>query len=109
MYKKKKCTILFFRTDWRKLRNKYLNLQRQKMSLLKAHLRHPRFNKSCGSSTYEIPDKVDQSTNIKNVKLENTKYEDIRVKYEPGVILKVSFVNPIESDKMFKVRTFKCF
>lgn len=80
------------------------------MSLLKAHLRHPRFTTNCSSNIYEVPDKNDsQNTNVENVESKNTKSEDIRVKYEPGVILKVSFTNPIESDKIFKVNAMCVF
>lgn len=79
------------------------------MSLLKAQLRQPRYNRNsnfnlCGNSKQ----KEDQSTStsFENITLEKPKPEDIRVKYEPGVILKISFANPIESDKIFKVKYF---
>lgn len=66
------------------------------MSLLKQQLRRPRFVENSEKND-------DQNKNIENVELKKPKKEDIRVKYEPGVILKVSFVNPVESDKIFKV------
>lgn len=71
-------------------------MQRQKMSLLKAQLRRPKYNENVWKSN-------DANTNIQIVDVELPKNNDIRVKYEPGVILKISFTNPIESDKIFKV------
>lgn len=96
--------FFFFRTEWRKLRNQFLNMQRQKMSLLKVQLRHPKYTTSyLYANKYTNPIKVDPSANEENVELKRPKTEDLRVKYEPGVILKVSFTNPIESEKLFKV------
>lgn len=70
------------------------------MSLLKAHLRHPRYN----TNFHKNPEiNIDSSTNKEHNELKPQKAEDVRVKYEPGVILKVSFTKPIESDKIFKV------
>lgn len=73
-------------------------MQRQKMSLLKAQLRRPRYIDNTDSNSYVNPLKNDQ-----NIEFEKPGKEDIRVKYEPGVILKISFTNPIECDKIFKV------
>lgn len=96
--------ICFYRTEWRKLRNQFLNMQRQKMSLLKAQLRHPKYNTTPHTNIYKnSKGNFDQTTNVQNLNLEKPKIEDIRVKYEPGVILKILFSNPIESDKIFKV------
>lgn len=77
-------------------------MQRQKMSLLKAQLRYPKYTEN--HNIRENTEKsYDQNTNLESVKSETVKSKDIRVKYEPGVILKISFSNPIESDKLFKV------
>lgn len=73
-------------------------MQRQKMSLLKAQLRRPNYIINSNSKD------IDEQN--KNITLKKNKPEDIRVKYEPGVILKISFINPIESDKIFKVQYF---
>jgi len=79
-------------------------MQRQKMSLLKAQLRHPKYSTTPYTNVYENPKRIyDQNINVDNVNSEKPKNEDIRVKYEPGVILKIVFSNPIESDKIFKV------
>lgn len=73
------------------------------MSLLKAQLRYPKHTEN--HNIYKNTEKnYDQlNTNLESVKSETVKSKDIRVKYEPGVILKISFLNPIESDKIFKV------
>lgn len=74
------------------------------MSLLKIQLRHPRYTENYSSTNfYKNPIKDDQNANEENLELKTPKTEDMRVKYEPGVILKVLFTNPIESEKMFKV------
>lgn len=65
------------------------------MSLLKAQLRRPRNIENTNSNSYD--------NSLQNDNHQNPKKEDIRVKYEPGVILKISFTNPIECDKIFKV------
>jgi len=91
------------KTEWRRLRNQFLNMQRQKMSLLKAQLRHPKYSATPYTNICEnFKGNFDQNTNVQNMYLEKPKTEDIRVKYEPGVILKIVFSNPIESDKIFK-------
>ncbi|XP_025199852.1 la-related protein 7 [Melanaphis sacchari] len=91
------------KTEWRKLRNQFLNMQRQKMSLLKAQLRHPKYNESYNTHYRENSEKNNETiTNFEDVAVELPKNNDIRVKYEPGVILKIAFTNPIESDKIFK-------
>ncbi|XP_060841502.1 la-related protein 7 [Rhopalosiphum padi] len=93
------------KTEWRKLRNQFLNMQRQKMSLLKAQLRrpNPKYNEHFNMHYHENSEKSnDAKTDVENVDVELPKNNDIRVKYEPGVILKIAFANPIESDKIFK-------
>lgn len=94
-------TIINFRTDWRKLRNQFLNMQRQKMSLLKAQLRRPIKITNSNTNFYENTDNIDEQ--FENVETQKPLNTDIRVKYEPGVILKILFSNPIECDKVFKV------
>lgn len=79
-------------------------MQRQKMSLLKAQLRRPKYNENFNANYCENTDKNNEAiTNVENVNVDLPKNNDIRVKYEPGVILKIEFANPIESDKIFKV------
>lgn len=79
-------------------------MQRQKMSLLKAQLRRPKYNENFNAKYCEKTDKNNEAiTNVENVNVDLPKNNDIRVKYEPGVILKIEFANPIESDKIFKV------
>lgn len=75
-------------------------MQRQKMSLLKAQLRHPKYN---GNYCKNTDKNNEATTNVENINVDLPKNNDIRVKYEPGVILKIEFANPIESDKIFKV------
>jgi len=73
------------------------------MSLLKAQLRHPKYRTIPQVNLYENhKGNVNLNTNTENANTEKPQ-KDIRVKYEPGVILKISFSNPIESDKTFKV------
>ncbi|XP_001949188.2 la-related protein 7 [Acyrthosiphon pisum] len=91
------------KTEWRKLRNQFLNMQRQKMSLLKAQLRRPKYNENSNTHFHENLGKSNETnTIVESVDVQLPKNNDIRVKYEPGVILKISFTNPIESDKIFK-------
>ncbi|KAL4122099.1 hypothetical protein QTP88_014494 [Uroleucon formosanum] len=91
------------KTEWRKLRNQFLNMQRQKMSLLKAQLRRPKYNENVNTHFHENSGKSNETnTNVESLDVELPKNNDIRVKYQPGVILKISFTNPIESDKIFK-------
>ncbi|XP_060862609.1 la-related protein 7 [Metopolophium dirhodum] len=91
------------KTEWRKLRNQFLNMQRQKMSLLKAQLRRPKYNENFNTHFNENSGKINETnTIVERLDVELPKNNDIRVKYEPGVILKISFANPIESDKIFK-------
>lgn len=79
-------------------------MQRQKMSLLKAQLRRPKYNENVNTHFHENSGKSNETnTNVESVDVELPKNNDIRVKYQPGVILKISFTNPIESDKIFKV------
>jgi len=74
------------------------------MSLLKAQLRRPTYNENFNTHFCENLGKSNEAnTNVESVDVELPKNNDIRVKYEPGVILKISFTNPIESDKIFKV------
>lgn len=85
-------------------------MQRQKMSLLKAHLRQPRYIEKSNAYSFKNSEKNDcESSNVESMKLDKPITEDVRVKYEPGVILKVSFANPIESDKTFKVQLYLLF
>lgn len=86
-------------------------MQRQKMSLLKAHLRHPRYNTNYSNTNFHTSSEknIDSTTNNEHNEMKNQKVEDVRVKYEPGVILKVSFTKPIESDKIFKVLLLSIF
>jgi hypothetical protein len=80
-------------------------MQREKMSLLKAQLRRPKY--ITNFNTNKNPDDNDeQFKNIENLETQKPINTDIRVKYEPGVILKILFSNPIECDKVFKVIHF---
>lgn len=78
-------------------------MQRQKMSLLKAQLRRPKYNENFNTHFYENLEKNNEANSIVEKVDVTPKNNDIRVKYEPGVILKISFANPIESEKIFKV------
>lgn len=79
-------------------------MQRQKMSLLKAQLRRPKYNENFNTHFHENSEKNNEAnTIVEKVDVALPKNNDIRVKYEPGVILKISFANPIESEKIFKV------
>ncbi|XP_050541005.1 la-related protein 7 [Daktulosphaira vitifoliae] len=85
--------------DWKKLRNQYLNMQRQKMSILKAQLQQVKFHKKFEP---QIKKKNEPNISKSEVEINKKNNDDVRVKYEPGIILKVMFSNPIECDKSFK-------
>lgn len=77
------------------------------MSLLKAQLRRPKNITNSNINFYENPEHNDeQFKKTENLETQKPLNSDIRVKYEPGVILKISFSNPIECDKVFKVIHF---
>lgn len=89
--------------DWKRLRNKYLELQRTKMQLLKGHLR--KSENMTGKKWY-----YDTGLNykLKNEK-DNRKINETeksfygRISYTPGIIVKVEMDEPCTDPQSFKV------
>lgn len=111
--------------EWKKLRNKYLNLQREKASELKrlawqnSHNPQEKTNEQKGPANFEIssmnfygandpenerksPIKIDR----KNPALEKAPL----FKYEPGLIVNVKFIEPCVNIKEFKtdMKQYEC-
>ncbi|XP_014470660.1 PREDICTED: la-related protein 7 [Dinoponera quadriceps] len=85
--------------DWKRLRNKYLELQKGKMQQLKLHLKKTRWNydkagQNCDQKPkYEKDEKVD--------KAEQSCYG--RINYTPGIIVKIEMNQPCTDLQSFKM------
>lgn len=90
--------------DWKRLRNKYLDLQRAKMQLLKGHLK--KSENMTGKKWY--CDTAGLNYKLKNEK-DNGKISDTekspygRINYTPGIIVKVEMDEPCTDPQSFKV------
>ncbi|KMQ89259.1 la-related protein 7 [Lasius niger] len=88
--------------DWKRLRNKYLELQRAKMQLLKGHLKRGE------NITGKKYDTVGQNYKYKDEK-DNGKISETeksfygRINYTPGIIVKVEMDEPCTDPQSFKV------
>lgn len=87
--------------DWKQLRNKYLQLQRNKMKELKQHLRSPRWNQ--WGSNYDRKDKMDTEEVDKKDLKEKMESSAPKFSFTPGVIVKIEFDEPCSNPKSFKV------
>ncbi|XP_065221458.1 la-related protein 7 [Planococcus citri] len=85
--------------DWKKLRNRYLEEQRKKMHELKQQLRKARLNRE---QQEENEAKMKAEENEDKTKGEETPMEDARVKFTPGVIIKLRLDQPVTHVKNFK-------
>ncbi|CAL1675530.1 unnamed protein product [Lasius platythorax] len=88
--------------DWKRLRNKYLELQRAKMQLLKGHLKRGE------NITGKKYDTVGQNYKYKDEK-DNGKISETeksfygRINYTPGIIVKVEMDEPCTDPQSFKM------
>lgn len=101
------------KSDWKRLRNKYLDLQRQKMSELKLHLRKAEVERGGIMTKKGYHDKTGQ--NISNTSHDKSKHENDngkpneekksfgRVDYAPGIIVKIEMDEPCTDLQSFKV------
>ncbi|XP_015589916.1 la-related protein 7 [Cephus cinctus] len=84
--------------DWKRLRNRYLELQRSKMKSLKQHLRRARWNQ-WNSYEKNKPDK-EEVEEKGHLKVENTNQ---RFSYTPGVIVSIEMEEPCVDVQNFKM------
>lgn len=78
--------------DWKRLRNKYLDLQRAKMKQLKQHLRKVKWNQWGDRNRMET-DAVDDTKKVNPAS---------KLEYSPGLIVKVELNEPCVDPKSFK-------
>ena len=101
--------------DWKQLRNKYLQLQRNKMKELKQHLRKARWNQWGGGSdrskdkmeveqAEEIKEKIETGTETAGVSGSKPKFS-----FTPGVIVKMHLDEPCSNPKSLKVAYFQTY
>lgn len=102
--------------DWKRLRNKYLDLQRSKMSLLKQHLRKTEMERGeIMTKKKWNNDKIEQDceNRLKDEKENETEVMDVeepsygRLTYTPGVIVKIEMDEPCTDPQRFKVFIYK--
>lgn len=82
--------------DWKKLRNKYLELQREKMKQLKLHLRKTRWNQY---SSYDRKEKVEVEESPAE---ENSTAATAKFTFAEGLIVKMELDEPCTNPKSFK-------
>ena len=84
------------KTEWRRLRNKYLNLQKRNMSLAKAKIRQMQGRSSRVGGVAQTPEPEPEETSAK---------PEGGVEFVKGVIVKFNLNEPvIENGKQFKAR-----
>ncbi|CAL7952130.1 unnamed protein product [Xylocopa violacea] len=86
--------------DWKHLRNKYLELQRNKMKQLKQHLRNARWNQWSNYWKNKF-DKEENDEKDKTNKQDTT--STCRFSFTPGVIVKIEMDKPCTDPKAFKM------
>lgn len=93
---------VMLKPDWKRLRNKYLELQKAKMQLLKGHL------KKGENITGKKYDTIGQNYKCKDEK-DNGKISETersvygRINYTPGIIVKVEMDEPCTDPQSFKM------
>lgn len=100
------------KSDWKRLRNRYLDLQRYKMSQLKLHLRKAEVERG-GIMTKNgwYHDKTGPNNRLldkskaesDNEKLNEEKTSHGRINYVPGIIVKIEMDEPCTNVQSFKV------
>lgn len=88
------CCDVYFRAEWKKLRNRYLNMQRKQMKELKQHLNRARFS----NQNYDDENSMQSLTNGEIKKETANKLELV-----PGVIVKVKLTESCHDVKKTKV------
>jgi len=101
------------KSDWKRLRNRYLDLQRHKMSQLKMHLRKAEVERGGIMTKNGYHDKIGQNnTSHDKLKYENDnrKFEEEKsyghVNYTPGIIVKIEMDEPCTDLQGFKVHRY---
>ncbi|KAL0117687.1 hypothetical protein PUN28_008829 [Cardiocondyla obscurior] len=98
------------KSDWKRLRNRYLDLQRHKMSELKLHLRKAEVERGGIMTKNGYYDKTAQNNTLHD----KSKYENDnenfneeksygRVNYAPGIIVKIEMDEPCTDLQSFKM------
>lgn len=99
------------KSDWKRLRNRYLDLQRYKMSQLKLHLRKAEVERG-GIMTknawyYDKTEQNNMSHDKSNYSNDRKLIDEIkscgRVNYAPGIIVKIEMDEPCTDLQSFKV------
>lgn len=98
----KKCIIFCFRVEWKRLRNKYLNLQKLKMQQLKQHLRQYQWGEQHTPKWYSHNHYEEENEKIETN--QNNKEQKKGLQYTPGVIIKVILDEPVIDVKGMKVK-----
>lgn len=82
---------MYYRKEWKVLRNKYLNMQRDMMRSLKQHLMHSKWekNKPVGLENEEVSSK-----------------QTPKFKPEPGIVVKVTIEQPVSSQTAASAKVF---
>ena len=83
--------------EWKRLRNKYLEMQRAKMKQLKQHLKRGSWNQ--WQNTEKIKAEKEELNDKDFVKEEKPS----RINFTPGVIVKIEMDSPCSDPKNFKV------
>lgn len=98
------------KSDWKRLRNRYLDLQRYKMSQLKVHLRKAEVERGGIMTKNGYHDKTGQNNTLHDksrCENDNEKLEKVescgRVNYAPGIIVKIEMDEPCTDLQSFKV------
>ncbi|XP_018307517.1 la-related protein 7 isoform X2 [Mycetomoellerius zeteki] len=97
------------KSDWKRLRNRYLDLQRYKMKQLKVHLRKAEVERD-GIIKNGYHDKTGQTNTLHDKSKhenDNGKLEEKscgRVNYAPGIIVKIEMDEPCTDTQSFKMK-----
>lgn len=84
--------------DWKRLRNKYLELQKTKMQQLKVHLKKARWNYDKAGHNH---DRSNHEKDEKSSEVEKSCYG--RTAYAPGIIVKIEMDEPCADPQSLKV------
>lgn len=90
-----------FRLEWKKLRNRYWEMQRKKMKQLKQHLYKHRLHQNNYLDIQNQHVKTHSEVKVGKVKTENDGMHD----YTPGIIVKLKLTEPWAEAKIIKVNT----